>query len=216
MNFFTEKYISANIAIVTSVRTNFEKRYSTMPLLDKWVFIGILLDRVQRETTNHSTVLAFIQTAHIHRSSRQSFSCLWRARLPRIFPFTFYSGKQEGRDPRGCSNEISNSSWKLGRHWKWIERANNAEQGVACSSVKWRTDEWRRDLVVAFVPATGVDRGGLKQRGVEAHSDVCTEHDFTALTGDARNALDNPTSALDLLDPFPLSLYPLTLSPRDV
>jgi len=66
----------------------------------------------------------------------------------------------------------------------------------------------RRDLVVAFV--SDVD-GGLKQRGVEAHSDVRTEHDFMALTRDARDALDNPMSALDLLDPFLLSLSSLSL-----
>lgn len=62
--------------------------------LDKWVFIGILLDKIQkRDNQPLRRVLAFIQTLHINRSS---FSCLWRARLPRIFPFTFYSGKQEG------------------------------------------------------------------------------------------------------------------------
>lgn len=83
---------------------------------------------------------------------------------------------------------------------------------MACSSVKWQTDEWRRDLVAAFVSAM-VD-GGLKQRGVEAHSDVRTEHDFTALTRDARNALDNPTSALDLRDPFLLSLSSHSIATR--
>lgn len=69
----------------------------------------------------------------------------------------------------------------------------------------------RRDLVVAFASAM-VD-GGLKQRGVEAHSDayIRTEHDFTALTRDARDALDNPMSALDLLDPFLLSLSSLSI-----
>jgi len=75
----------------------------------------------------------------------------------------------------------------------------------------WRALRWsgggpmggRQDLVASLCAGEGYTR--LKQRGAEAHFDVRTEHDFTALTGDARNALDNPTSALDLLDPFSLS-----------
>lgn len=67
--------------------------------------------------------------------------------------------------------------------------------------------------VVAFVPAMVV--GGLKQRRVEAYFDVRTEHDFTALTRDTRNTLDNPTSALDLLD-LPFLFCRSILSPRDV
>lgn len=100
----------------------------------------------------------------------------------------------------------------------WVDIGNESKEQITRSkgrrgwrtSVKWRTDEWRRDLVVAFVSAM-VDRG-LKQRGVEAHSDVRTERDFTALARDARNVLDNPTSTLDLFDPLPLSLssHPIT------
>lgn len=80
-----------------------------------------------------------------------------------------------------------------------ITRAGARHGGLSLSSlppslpppVKWRTDWW----VAASGPGSFVSARGwpkLKQRGVEAHFDERTEHDFTALTGDARNALDNP------------------------
>lgn len=126
---FTEKYISENID--NHRWTNFEKRYSTMPLLDKWVFIGILLDRVQSETTNHR---ACFHPTPSHRSSRQSFSCLWRARLPRIFPFTFYSGKQEGilvavqtRSPIARGN--------------WVDIGNESKEQITRSK-GWHALRW--------------------------------------------------------------------------
>lgn len=72
---------------------------------------------------------------------------------------------------------------------------------MACSSVKWRSDEWRRRGLASW-PLCQRWWTRFKQRRVEAHFDVRTEHDFTALTRDARNALDNPTSPLDLLDPL--------------
>jgi len=74
---------------------NFGKMPNMMPNIFRQMSVYWNFARQSIKTTNHSVVLAFIQTPHI-RSSRQSFSCLWRARLPRIFPFTFYSGKQEG------------------------------------------------------------------------------------------------------------------------
>lgn len=152
--------------------------------LDKWVFIGILHDGIQSETNQPlrracfhpltfialSQIVLFLLMASATASDISIYLLLWQTR----------------RDPRGCSNEISNSSWKLGRHWKWIERANNAEQGVHFGEVanRWVASGLGRSLCVS----DGRRRGGLKQRGVEAHSDVRTEHDFTALTRDARNA----------------------------
>lgn len=141
------------------------------------VSVGISLDGAQSETNRPLRRACFhSRTLHIHRSPRRSFSCLQRARLPRIFPFTFYPGKQEGilvavqtRSPiaRGNWVDIGNESKEQITRGKGVART---------SGLKWRTDEWRRDLIVAFVSAMADGRGrgrvGLKQRGAEAHSDV--------------------------------------------
>lgn len=122
--------------------------------LDKWVFIGILLDNTKPERERETSILPCLLL----------FKSLAFAVLPDD-PFLTYDASarnisiylllgQTRRDPRGCSNEISNSPWKLGRHWKWIERANNAEQGG------WRALRWSGGAtsgvgtcVVTFVPA---------------------------------------------------------------
>lgn len=85
---------------------------------------------------------------------------------------------------------------------------------MACSSVKSGTDEWRRDLRRGLCASDG-SRGVETYVRVEAYFDVRTEHDFTALARDTRNALDNPTSALDLLDLLFLFCRSI-LSSRDV
>jgi len=125
--------------------------------------------------------------------------CLQRARLPRIFPFTFYSGKQGGilaavqtRSPiaRGNWVDIGNESKEQITQSKgWLALRSSGAPTSGC---------WH--LAPAFVSA-GIGES-WKQRGAEARFDVRMEHDFTALTGNSRNALDNPTSVLDLLDPF--------------
>lgn len=171
------------------------------------MFIGILLNNIQKPDDDP------LRRACLFSCKPLVFAALLDSPSPAYATASDISIylllRQTRRDPRGCSNEISNSPWKLGRHWKWIERANNTEYGGGRGG--WRAlrrsggepDGWRQDLVAAFVSARG--RRGWNSEELEAHFDVRTEHDFTALTGDARNALDNPTSALDLLDPFPLS-----------
>lgn len=106
------------------------------------IYWKILLDNTKPERDNHCRACFYSSLSHLPLPDDPFLTYDASARNISIYLLL----GQTRRDPRGCSNEISNSPWKLGRHWKWIERANNAEQGVACSSVKWRSDEWRRDL----------------------------------------------------------------------
>lgn len=108
---------------------------------DKWVFIGTLLDKIQRQPLNPACF--YLSLSHL--PSFQTILLFLTRRKRGIFPFTFYSGKQGGilvavqtRSPIARGN--------------WVDIGNESKEQITWSkgrrALRWSggTDEWRRDL----------------------------------------------------------------------
>lgn len=123
--------------------TNIDNRYERIlergitrcrTFLDKWVFIGICSTKYKARQPSTPPYLLSSKPLTFIALPDSPFSCLWRARLLRIFPFTFYSGKQEGilvavqtRSPIARGN--------------WVDIGNESKEQITRSK-GWRALRW--------------------------------------------------------------------------